>query len=137
MTDKEAKRVAWMCSWYFDDDDWSANPETIKKYDLLAELDTETGEIISFVLVEENETYLRGKRSGVLRRCRGKGLGVKMFKRMSQLAKKRGKEYKTYSSLTNVRSLNAHFAAGMTIEKVDPPDESGFISVHLTTRHFK
>ena len=120
-----------MNSHYFGAEDWSAKAENLKDLEYIAYYDIETKELTAFVLFQEYPDYVRGLRSGVLRRMRGQGLGKRLYKRMGRLAKMRGKSYKTYTSSDALPSLNAHIKAGMFIEKIEEHNDKIF--VHLTT----
>lgn len=134
LAQKEAdyKRIAWMNSWYFGDDDWSSDYDTIREYSYIAEYDSETTELIGFVLYEFYNDYVRGLRSGVLRTARGTGVSVRLYKRMIRMARRKDVEYKTYCAHDNIPSINAHIKSGQKIEKIETLSD-GFICVHLTS----
>lgn len=122
MTRKELKRVSWLIWHHFGEDDPWVSQKVLRNLELMAERDPETGEIVAYVVFEQTEEGLMGRRSGVLRRMRRKGLGIKLYRRMRALARRRGTAYKTYVTSENVASLNAHLRAGMLVEEIELPD---------------
>lgn len=128
----DLRQIAWFIGYHIDPTDWYSDYENIKHFDYTVLRDDEFGDIEAYMLWTDTGAFIRGLRSGVRSASRGRGLAVKLYRRIGALAKRRGKTYKTYCSLANIPSLNAHFKAGMKIEKV-VPYEGGFTAVHLTT----
>ena len=128
----DLKTIAWMIGYHIDPNDWYSDYENIKTYQYMVTRDDEFGDIQAYVLWTDTGAFIRGLRSGTIIAARGRGLASGLYRRLGRLARRRGKLYKTYCSLDNVPSLNAHFKGGMKIEKV-VPYVGGFISVHLTT----
>jgi GNAT superfamily N-acetyltransferase len=116
--------------------DWYSDYENIKTFDYTVTRDDEFHDIESYILWTDTGPFIRGLRSGTRVASRGRGLGVALYRRLGRLARRRGKTYKTYSALNNLPSLNAHFKAGMVIERI-VPYEGGFTAVHLTTKEPK
>ena len=130
--EKDLRTIAWMVGHHIDSEDWYASYENIKTFDYSLTRDSEFGDIEAYILWTDTGEFIRGLRSGVRIASRGRGLAVTLYRRLGRLAKRRGKTYKTYCALSNIPSLNAHFKAGMKIEKV-VPYEGNFTAIHLTT----
>ena len=129
--EKDLRAIAWMIEYHIDSGDWYSDYDNIKHLDYYVVRDAEFGDILAYILWTDAGDCIRGLRSGVRRANRGQGLAVRLYKRLKAYAKRQGKPYKTYCALTNIPSLNAHFKAGMKIEKIR--EHSDFTEVHLTT----
>jgi GNAT superfamily N-acetyltransferase len=122
---EDLARLEYLVTHHFGKDDYYADPKNIAETKGLVIRD-EDGVIIAYLLYEEDGVGFHGVRSGVVSTERGKGLGVKIYKRMVAKAKKAGVVYDTYCSRDNVASLNSHVKAGMRVTRI-----SDF--VHLST----
>ena len=129
--EKDLRIIAWYIGHHIDAADWYSDYENIKTFDYTLTRDSEFDDIEAYILWTDTGEFIRGLRSGVRVASRGRGLGVKMYRRMAALARRRGKKYKTYCALTNLPSLNAHMKSGMKIEKV--VEYEGLTAIHLTT----
>lgn len=123
ITLKDWNKIKWAIGWHFGKRDEYANfdhTDTSEgKFEALVERD-ETGEVIAYIVYQYNpESCIEGLRSGVMRNHRGKGLSKKLYKRLLQIARKRGVPYRSYTHFTNHKSINSHLAAGMRIYKTD------------------
>jgi len=129
----DLKQIAWLISFHIDQQDWFSAYENIKTYEYLVIRDEEfPADIAAYILYTDAGTHFTGLRSGVRAASRGRGYGVKLYKKLAAKARRQGKTYRTYSASTNIPSLNAHLKAGMKIERITLM-EGDFISVHLTT----
>ena len=116
--EKDWPWIATLIGHHFGEEDRYSEVETLQCYcKAIVEYNDEGG-IIGYVVYEEDDSGFHGMRSGVHSQHRGKGLGVKMYKRMVQMAKKAGKPYMTYCHYKNMASLNAHVRAGMRVTRI-------------------
>ena len=117
-----------MCSWHFGGDDWGTVEAHIRPLEVLAERNA-AGVIVAFVAFKDDGSSLIGRRSGVLRSWRGKGLATKLYRHMTTLARRRGLKYRTYCSAHNLSSLNSHLLAGMRIRKTWYDEGNAFVDL--------
>lgn len=117
LNDGDSTRIAWLVAHHFGEADHYANETAVEACEALVERDEE-GVIIAYLLYEDDGKALHGQRSGVQSAWRGKGLGMKLYKRMVKMAKRRGRTYQTYTGLNNVTSVNAHVRAGMRVTRI-------------------
>lgn len=110
------EELAYLISHHFSKSDHYATVEGMALAETLVIRDG--GQIVAYLMYEEESTAFVGVRSGVRRSHRGQGLGLKLYRTMVRKAKRAGKTYKTYCSLSNVTSLNAHVRAGMRVERI-------------------
>ena len=131
--ENDLKEIAYLIRWHFGSEDPYASYDEISEgYDYLASYDLETEVLVGYVLYTEHAEHLQGLRSGVRRSHRGCGYGTKLYRRMSSLAKRRSKVYRTYTAASNIPSLNSHLKIGMKIERIWQ-DVDGQTFVSLTT----
>jgi len=127
-SEADVERITWMCSWHFGGEDWGVESANIRPLEVLAERN-DKGTIVAFVAFKDDGSSLIGRRSGVLRAYRGKGLATKMYRHMTTLARRRGLTYRTYCSAHNLPSLNSHLLAGMRIRKTWYDDGNAFVDL--------
>lgn len=121
---RPAEKLAWYISHHFDSDEYTT-AEQLEPFEWILAKDGR-GEIIGYLVFEDDGEHLNGIRSGVKRSERGKQIGLKLYRRMLKLAKRRGRVYRTYVYRLNLASINAHVRAGMRITKID--DEWVYVS---------
>ena len=117
MNDREY--VSWCIAWHFASDDEYVNWHKDKSIKLLTE--KISGKIAGYIIYRDEGTHIEGLRSGVIRTYRGKGISKKLYKRISALAKRRGKQYQTYCHIKNYASLNSHIKSGMKLYRFKNP----------------
>jgi predicted GNAT family acetyltransferase len=111
-------QIIYLIQWHFGETDHYAQRAAVEECTgYLVERD-EDGKVLAYLIYEDDGRALHGQRSGVMSTERGKGLGLKLYKRMVKLAKKKGRAYQTYTSLNNVTSVNAHVRAGMRVTRI-------------------
>lgn len=120
----QAEKLAWYISHHFEGDEYTT-AEKLEPFEWILAKDGR-GEIIGYLIFEDDGTHLNGVRSGVKRSERGKQIGLKLYRRMLRLAKRRGRAYRTYINRWNLTSINAHVRAGMRITTID--DEWVYVS---------
>jgi len=100
----------------FTSDDYYSSIENIKGYPYLTvKLD---GELVGYIIYNEYEGHLESLRRALTAKARGKGLGIKLTKKLITIANKKGKSVYTYVSKTNLPSLNSNLKCGYRIEDI-------------------
>lgn len=86
-------------------------------------------DVLGYYLFKESHDKIEGVRLGVAKAARGRGLGLRLVRRVMRAAKARGKVFETYTSTDNTTSFNLHVAAGARLKRV----EGGWL--YITTRN--
>ena len=72
-----------------------------------------------YLLYLEHGDHIEGVRMGVSAPFRRHGLAIKLIKDAIKIAHAKKKPFKTYTSFSNIGSLNAHIKSGMIIDFID------------------
>ena len=75
--------------------------------------------IIAYILYREYKDHLESVRRGVAASARGAGVGTRISKKLTKLAREKGKDVYTYVSKTNLPSLNSNIKIGWRIYMID------------------
>lgn len=96
-------------------DDYYSDEKNLKKsgYEFIVE--KEGNKIIGFIIFHELDGHIESLRRAVTKKYRGKGVGLKLAKRLIRIANKRKKDIYTYVSKTNLPSLNSNIKCGYRI----------------------
>lgn len=106
----------------FGTDDWYSDPENVRVYLSHSKngylLTRHHGVVVGYFLYEEYQHHFECKRRGVLKIARGKRIGIRLTRRMMQVAKAAGKSYWTYAAVDNLPSINSSIRAGLTVYRI-------------------
>lgn len=115
----DCEAIAELIKHHFGESDHYARVENVKECSGHIVLrGAETGAIEGYLIYEDDGRILHGVRSGLIRSERGKGLSLKLYKKMIAFAKRSKKPYQTYTSKDNLHSINSHVRAGMRIVRI-------------------
>lgn len=76
------------------------------------------GEVVGYMLYSIHATHLESLRRGLTKKARGKGLGMKITRKLIAVANKMEKDIFTYVAKSNMPSLNSNVRCGYTIEQI-------------------
>ena len=80
------------------------------------------GEIVGYILYAEYPTHMESLRRALTRKARGKGLGMKLTKKLIAVANRKKKDIFTYVSKSNLPSLNSNLRCGYLIDAYGDKD---------------
>lgn len=72
-----------------------------------------------YIIYNEFENHLESLRRALTKAARGKGLGVKLARKLISIANSKEKDIYTYVAKTNLPSLNSNIKCGYRVENID------------------
>lgn len=100
----------------FTSDDYYSSIENIKGFPyIIVKMD---GKMVGYIIYHEFEGHIESLRRALTKKARGKGLGIRLTKKLIAIANKKGKSIYTYVSKTNLPSLNSNLKCGYRIEDI-------------------
>jgi RimJ/RimL family protein N-acetyltransferase len=77
------------------------------------------GKFAGYIIYTEFENHLESLRRALTKSARGKGLGVRLARKLIKIADEQGKDIYTYVAKTNLPSLNSNIKCGYRVENID------------------
>ena len=79
---------------------------------------TDCGVIVGYIIYYEYDNHIESLRRALTKEYRGQGLGIRLSKRLTSLARHKGKDIYTYVAKTNLASLNSNLKVGYRVDNI-------------------